>query len=136
MTVTQLQYTAWPDHDVPKSATPLIEISRTLKSLQGNGKQQILIHCRSVMSVLLNNNIKVTCTSIFLDWEVMFLILFNQSCKKISQTVLLNCSWTFCNFHVGFLWEVPLIALVYIHNYVLSAWNTISSPTSFRNVSA
>ena len=58
MTVTQLQYTAWPDHDVPKSATPLIEISRTLKSLQGNGKQRVLIHCRSVMSVLhvLNNN--------------------------------------------------------------------------------
>ncbi|KAM7437282.1 protein tyrosine phosphatase [Porites harrisoni] len=45
MTVTQLQYTAWPDHDVPKSATPLIEISRTLKSLQGNRKQQVLIHC-------------------------------------------------------------------------------------------
>ena len=67
MTVTQLQYTAWPDHDVPTSATPLIEISRTLKSLQGNGKQQVLIHCRSVISVLLNNNIKVTCTSIFLD---------------------------------------------------------------------
>lgn len=82
MTVTQLQYTAWPDHDVPKSATPLIEISRTLKSLQGNRKQQVLIHCRSVMSVLLNNNIKGTCTSIFLDWEVMFLILYNQSCKR------------------------------------------------------
>lgn len=65
MTVTQLQYTAWPDHDVPKSATPLIEISRTLKSLQGNRKQQVLIHCRSVMQVLLNNNIKGTCTSIF-----------------------------------------------------------------------
>ena len=47
MTVTQLQYTAWPDHDVPKSATPLIEISRTLKSLQGSRKQQVLIHCRS-----------------------------------------------------------------------------------------
>lgn len=45
MTVTQLQYTAWPDHDVPKSATPLIEISRTLKSLQGSRKQQVLIHC-------------------------------------------------------------------------------------------
>ena len=67
MTVTQLQYTAWPDHDVPKSAAPLIEISRTLKSLQGSRKQQVLIHCRSVMSVLLSNNIKVACTSIFLD---------------------------------------------------------------------
>lgn len=48
MTVTQLQYTAWPDHDVPKSAEPLIEMNRTLKSLQGNRKQQILVHCRSV----------------------------------------------------------------------------------------
>ena len=66
MTVTQLQYTAWPDHDVPKSATPLIEISRTLKSLQGNRKQQVLIHCRSQLcQCYLNNNIKVTRTSIF-----------------------------------------------------------------------
>lgn len=48
MTVTQLQYTAWPDHDVPKSAEPLIEMNRTLKSLQGNRKQPILVHCRSV----------------------------------------------------------------------------------------
>ena len=46
--VTQLQYTAWPDHDVPKSAEPLIEMNKTLRALQGNRKQQVLIHCRSV----------------------------------------------------------------------------------------
>ena len=48
MTVTQLQYTAWPDHDVPKSAEPLIEMNKTLSSLQGSRKQQVLVHCRSV----------------------------------------------------------------------------------------
>ena len=46
MTVTQLQYTAWPDHDVPKSAEPLIELNRTLRAIQGNRKQVALIHCR------------------------------------------------------------------------------------------
>lgn len=45
MLVTQLQYTAWPDHDVPKSAAPLLEMNKTLSSLQGNKKQPILIHC-------------------------------------------------------------------------------------------
>ena len=44
--MTQLQYTAWPDHDVPKSAAPLIELNRTLRAAQGNGKQVVLIHCR------------------------------------------------------------------------------------------
>ena len=51
MTVTQLQYTAWPDHDVPKSAAPLIEMNKTLCSLQGSRKQQVLVHCRSVKAV-------------------------------------------------------------------------------------
>lgn len=45
MMVTQLQYTAWPDHDVPKSAEPLIEMNKTLSSLQGSKKQQVLVHC-------------------------------------------------------------------------------------------
>ncbi|KAL9960413.1 hypothetical protein ACROYT_G033865 [Oculina patagonica] len=45
MTVTQLQYTAWPDHDVPKSAAPLIELNRTLRAIQGNRRQVALIHC-------------------------------------------------------------------------------------------
>ena len=44
--VTQLQYTAWPDHDVPRSATPLIELNKTLRAVQGNRKQQLLVHCR------------------------------------------------------------------------------------------
>ena len=46
MIVTQLQYTAWPDHDVPKSAEPLIEMNKTLRALQGNRRQPVLIHCR------------------------------------------------------------------------------------------
>ena len=46
MMVTQLQYTAWPDHDVPRSATPLIELNKTLRAVQGNRKQQLLVHCR------------------------------------------------------------------------------------------
>lgn len=46
MIVTQLQYTAWPDHDVPKSAAPLIEMNKTLRALQGNRRQPVLIHCR------------------------------------------------------------------------------------------
>ena len=49
--VTQLQYTAWPDHDVPKSADPLIEMNKTLSSLQGSKKQHVLVHCRSVKVV-------------------------------------------------------------------------------------
>lgn len=52
MMVTQLQYTAWPDHDVPKSAAPLIEMNKTLRALQTNKQQQILIHCRSVKVML------------------------------------------------------------------------------------
>ena len=44
--VTQLQYTAWPDHDVPRSATPLIELNKTLRAVQGNRKKQLLVHCR------------------------------------------------------------------------------------------
>ena len=52
MLVTQLQYTAWPDHDVPKSAAPLLEMNKTLSSLQGNKKQPILIHCRLVHCIV------------------------------------------------------------------------------------
>lgn len=43
--ITQLQYTAWPDHDVPRSATPLIELNKMLKAILGNRKQQLLVHC-------------------------------------------------------------------------------------------
>lgn len=43
--ITQLQYTAWPDHDVPRSATPLIELNKMLRAILGNRKQQLLVHC-------------------------------------------------------------------------------------------
>lgn len=45
--VTQFHYTAWPDHDVPRSATPLIELTMSFRAFVGNDNNvPVLVHCR------------------------------------------------------------------------------------------
>ncbi|EDO48358.1 predicted protein [Nematostella vectensis] len=43
--VTQFHYTAWPDHDVPRSATPLIELTRSFRTFVGSQDTPVLVHC-------------------------------------------------------------------------------------------
>ncbi|XP_031572401.1 tyrosine-protein phosphatase non-receptor type 12-like [Actinia tenebrosa] len=44
--VTQFHYTAWPDHDVPRSATPLIELTMSFRAFVGSdNKVPVLVHC-------------------------------------------------------------------------------------------
>lgn len=80
--VTQLQYTAWPDHDVPKSAEPLIEMNKTLSSLQGSKKQQVLVHCRSVKVV--NRG---------LDSFAMPLLFCGSAYERTGKHQIQECDW-------------------------------------------
>lgn len=44
-TVSQFQYTAWPDHDIPYTAGGILEMMDMARKAQGNNASPVLIHC-------------------------------------------------------------------------------------------
>ncbi|XP_055788361.1 tyrosine-protein phosphatase non-receptor type 18 isoform X1 [Salvelinus fontinalis] len=45
-TISQFQYTAWPDHDIPYTAGGILEMMDMARKAQGNNTSPVLIHCR------------------------------------------------------------------------------------------
>nr|XP_046220863.1 tyrosine-protein phosphatase non-receptor type 18 [Oncorhynchus gorbuscha] len=44
-TISQFQYTAWPDHDIPYTAGGILEMMDMARKAQGNNTSPVLIHC-------------------------------------------------------------------------------------------
>ena len=44
--VTQYHYTAWPDHGVPKFATPLLSFIRRINREYPKNRGSMVVHCR------------------------------------------------------------------------------------------
>ena len=44
--LNQFHYTAWPDHGVPNSVLPIIEMIELIRDYQAHDKVPLLIHCR------------------------------------------------------------------------------------------
>uniref|UniRef100_A0A4W5KKQ7 protein-tyrosine-phosphatase n=1 Tax=Hucho hucho TaxID=62062 RepID=A0A4W5KKQ7_9TELE len=44
-TISQFQYTAWPDHDIPYTASGILEMMDMARKAQGNNTSPVLIHC-------------------------------------------------------------------------------------------
>lgn len=42
----QFHYTAWPDHGVPDTVSPILELIQKARKLQPNEKTPIIVHCR------------------------------------------------------------------------------------------
>ncbi|KAJ8016574.1 hypothetical protein DPEC_G00008650 [Dallia pectoralis] len=43
--VSQFQYTAWPDHDIPNKADGILGMMEMARKVQGNNTSPVLIHC-------------------------------------------------------------------------------------------
>lgn len=46
-TLKQLHYVTWPDHGVPDSIPPILEMLVEMRSIQAHDNPPIIIHCRS-----------------------------------------------------------------------------------------
>ncbi|XP_036803487.1 tyrosine-protein phosphatase non-receptor type 18 isoform X3 [Oncorhynchus mykiss] len=44
-TISQFQYTAWPDHDIPYTSGGILEMMDMARKAQGNNTSPVLIHC-------------------------------------------------------------------------------------------
>lgn len=44
-TICQFHYTTWPDHGVPSSVHPIIELVRLMRDVQSTESRPILVHC-------------------------------------------------------------------------------------------
>lgn len=44
-TICQFHYTTWPDHGVPKSGKPILDLVRLVREVQPSDDQPILVHC-------------------------------------------------------------------------------------------
>lgn len=44
-TVCQFHYTTWPDHGVPNSVQPILEVVRLMRDVQVSESRPILVHC-------------------------------------------------------------------------------------------
>ncbi|KAK5637712.1 hypothetical protein RI129_000127 [Pyrocoelia pectoralis] len=44
-TICQFHYTTWPDHGVPSSVTPILELVRLMRDVQSTESRPILVHC-------------------------------------------------------------------------------------------
>ncbi|KAL1021166.1 hypothetical protein UPYG_G00009670 [Umbra pygmaea] len=44
-TVSQFQYTAWPDHDIPNTAKGILGLMDMARTVQGNNTSPVVIHC-------------------------------------------------------------------------------------------
>ena len=51
-TLQQLHYMNWPDHGVPDSIPPILEMLQEMRSIQAHDDVPICIHCRSETSSL------------------------------------------------------------------------------------
>jgi len=43
--VCQFHYTTWPDHGVPSSVQPILELVRLMRDVQASEARPILVHC-------------------------------------------------------------------------------------------
>ena len=58
--MTQFHYLAWPDHGVPTTGTPLLNLHyKVLRHTEGNDKPT-LVHCRYLMMYYLFDHIILT----------------------------------------------------------------------------
>ncbi|KPM03249.1 tyrosine phosphatase-like protein [Sarcoptes scabiei] len=44
-TICQFHYTTWPDHGVPNSVQPILELVRLIRDVQSSESRPILVHC-------------------------------------------------------------------------------------------
>lgn len=44
--ICQFHYTTWPDHGVPNSVQPILELVRLIRDCQASEAVPVLIHCR------------------------------------------------------------------------------------------
>lgn len=44
-TICQFHYTTWPDHGVPSSVQPILELVRLMRDVQSSESRPILVHC-------------------------------------------------------------------------------------------
>ncbi|CAB1336589.1 unnamed protein product [Coregonus sp. 'balchen'] len=70
----QLHYINWPDHGVPDTIPPILELLQEMRSYQAHEDIPICIHCRSALKS--NQMFFVTCA----EYREM-LIYLNQQCK-------------------------------------------------------
>lgn len=54
-TLKQLHYFNWPDHGVPDSIPPILDMLKEMRTYQSHDDIPICIHCRSAFQILLEN---------------------------------------------------------------------------------
>lgn len=52
--ICQFHYTTWPDHGVPNSVQPILELVRLIRDCQASEAVPVLIHCRYKIFMLKN----------------------------------------------------------------------------------
>ncbi len=60
--VTQLHFTAWPDHGAPEHATGVLNFYRTMIAETPSGGGPVLVHCRWVHIIYMKSIVNVIST--------------------------------------------------------------------------